>query len=93
MFRSIIARRVVLFAAVLMLVGLAGLTPLARAQAPATNPALGPGFDRPLVIDRKLERDVAALAERLAALEAKVAALEKAQASKSEEGKKAQAKQ
>ncbi len=43
----------------------------------AAAPAVPPGFERPLVIDRKLERDVQALEKKVAALEAQVAALEK----------------
>jgi len=44
--------------------------------APA-HPADQPGFDRPLVIDRKLEKDVKDLQKRVEALEKTVADIEK----------------
>ena len=46
-------------------------------KKPSAHPADQPGFERPLVIDRKLEKDVKALQERVAALEKTVADLQK----------------
>ena len=46
-------------------------------KKPPAHPADQPGFERPLVIDRKLEKEVRALQARVEALEKTVAKLEK----------------
>jgi len=49
---------------------------IAAAQTNNPHPADAPGFDRPLVIDRVLQREVRRLEERVDALEKTVAALQ-----------------